>query len=107
MTMILEIAKTRPAQHSQMNIAVTITSYFGSGGFKRGEPGGPVLPPPSPFGFFFKFTKSLQAKNWYLDEYEICLKMLEMTSLVRHKFSKISAVCVCVCGGGGGGGGGG
>ena len=47
-----------------MNITVTITFYFGSGGFKRGEPGGEPggAAPPPPFGFFFYKSKVYEQK---------------------------------------------
>ena len=70
----LKIVQTLPAQ---MNITVTITFYFGSGGFKREEPGG--LPP-----FFTKAKFS--SKKLLLDEYEICLKMLEIAILETQIF---------------------
>ena len=55
----------------------------------RGEGGwGPVLPPPL-FGFFSSFYKNkFTSKKLYLvlNEYEICLKMLEMAILETHIF---------------------
>ena len=77
-----------------MNITVAITFYFGSGGFKRGEPGG-AMPPPPFFDFFLSFfffifyffTKAkFTSKKSVLDEYEICLKMLEMAILETQNF---------------------
>ena len=63
---------------AQLNITVTITFYFGSGRFKRGEPGGPVPPLPHPLWIFF-FTKAkFMSKKLILDENEIYYKMLEM-----------------------------
>ena len=81
----LKIVQTLPAQ---MNITVTITFYFGSDGFKREVPGGAMLPPP-PFGFYFTKAK-FTSKKILLDEYEICLKMLEMAILETQIFKSFS-----------------
>ena len=56
----------------------------------RGEGGwGPVLPPPL-FGFFSSsfYKNKFTSKKLYvvLNEYEICLKMLEMAILETHIF---------------------
>ena len=66
-----------------MNITVTIAFYLGSGGFKRGEPGRAT--PLSPLDFFLTKAK-FTSKKLVLDEYEVCLKMLEMANLETQIF---------------------
>ena len=62
-----------------MNITVTITlSILAVVDSKGGSP-------PSPFGFFFTKAK-FTSKKLVLDEYKICLKMLEMAILETQFF---------------------